>query len=75
VDMELREEAAVEMEAAVTSLELRTKKEESELPNLPVEKKEEQQKSIADAKEMIEEMKQRVSAHTSCSRVRSILQS
>ena len=63
VDMELRDEAAVEMEAAITSLELRTKKEESELPNLPVEKKEEQQKSIADAKEMIEEMKQRVSAH------------
>jgi HAT1-interacting factor 1 len=75
VDMELREEAAVEMEAAITSLALRTKKEESELPNLPAEKKEEQQKSIADAKEMIEEMKQRVSAHMSCSRVRSILQS
>ena len=75
VDMELREEAAVEMEAAITSLGLRTKKEESELPNLPVEKKEEQQKSIADAKEMIEEMKQRVSAHMSCSGARSILQS
>ena len=75
VDMELREEAAVEMEAAITSLALRTKKEESELPNLPAEKKEEQQKSITDAKEMIEEMKQRVSAHMSCSRVRYILQS
>ncbi|OCK88111.1 uncharacterized protein K441DRAFT_621878 [Cenococcum geophilum 1.58] len=60
VDMELREEAAVEMEAAITSLALRTKKEESELPNLSAEKKEEQQKSIADAKEMIEEMKQRL---------------
>ncbi|OCL09970.1 hypothetical protein AOQ84DRAFT_438640 [Glonium stellatum] len=60
VDMELREEAAVEMAAAIKSLELRTKKEESELSNLSPQKKEEQQKSIADAKEMIEEMKQRL---------------
>ncbi|OCK75036.1 hypothetical protein K432DRAFT_362740 [Lepidopterella palustris CBS 459.81] len=60
VDMELRREAGVEMEAAIESLELRLKKEQAELSSLSGEKQEKHQRSIDDAKEMLDEMKQRL---------------
>jgi HAT1-interacting factor 1 len=60
IDIALREEAAVEMEAAIASLSLRLEKEEAELASLSGNKKEEHNKSIIDVKEMLEEMNMRV---------------
>ncbi|KAF2807698.1 uncharacterized protein BDZ99DRAFT_392285 [Mytilinidion resinicola] len=60
IDMALREEAAVEMEAAIASLQLRLEKEEAELASLPEDKKEDRKLSIADVKEMAEEMNLRL---------------
>ncbi|KAF2734746.1 hypothetical protein EJ04DRAFT_512310 [Polyplosphaeria fusca] len=60
IDYELRKEAAVQMEQAISSLESRIKKEESELPNLPEDKKKAGEANIKDSKEMLEDMKTRL---------------
>ncbi|KAF2195787.1 hypothetical protein K469DRAFT_734242 [Zopfia rhizophila CBS 207.26] len=60
VDMELRKQAAEEMEQAISSLESRLGKEQADLPSLPEDKKEATKKSIAEVKDMLEEMRQRL---------------
>ena len=48
------------MEAAIASLEARLEKEKARLESMVEEKKEEQEKEIANVAEMLEEMRQRV---------------
>lgn len=66
VDEGLREEAAVEMELAIASSKLRVEKEEAALrsKDSPEDKKK-LEADIADVKEMIDEMEQRVCTRTS----------
>jgi len=61
IDEELRKEAAKEMEAAIESCRLRITKEEEALKGLSSEAAKAKVKSIADVKEMVEDMVQRVS--------------
>ena len=61
VDETLRAEAATSMEAAIASCNARITKEETLLPTLTSpEKQREQEKSIADVKEMVADMSQRL---------------
>lgn len=62
IDEDLRNEAAREMEAAIASSKLRVSKEEAALASKPTaEERMKTEQDIADVKEMIEEMEQRVS--------------
>lgn len=60
VDEEMRKEAAVEMEKAIASCNLRIQKETEALASLSADKQAEQAKSIADVKEMVGDMKNRL---------------
>jgi len=61
IDEELRKEAAKEMEAAIESCRLRITKEEEALKGLDSEASKAKVKSIAEVKEIVEDMEQRVS--------------
>lgn len=60
VDEEMRKEAAAEMEKAVASCKLRIQKETEALASIPPEKKADQEKSIADVKDMVGDMENRL---------------
>ena len=60
VDEEMRKEAAQEMEKAIASCNLRIQKETEALTSLPADKKSDQEKSIADVKDMVGDMKNRL---------------
>lgn len=68
VDEAMREEAALEMEAAITSCKIRIQKEEASLAsgastNGDAKKSKVTTESIEDVKEMVKDMEQRVSRH------------
>lgn len=60
IDEEMRKEAANEMESAIESCRLRIAKEEAALKTLDPEAAKAMEKTIADVKEIVEDMEQRV---------------